>query len=341
MSYTQRFGLSRKSPLSYEFDENQKVGYYDSAKKAWISKNDPRHDGRTYADRDKEVAKIARGEDSDMFRAAPASDIINKNNQYSKEQLADYDYDKGYNIAGKNIFGLTREEMQKGAELEDVKRRRKEVSTGKVGPEIKEGFDPDGNPSLTKRKDGTYVYGDQVVDAPKDGQKFRAGLDEFQTGLDIVSTVDPTGFVADGLNAITSGARGIGALAQGDYESAKKFGKAGAASTFFMIPGTDIGKVGKFNKMMSKAGKTRHVSKTGRYKQPIFEKESNIQNLLRGVGNFTLRKGKQTKVNKNVASLFGGGKIGKKIAENTTSAKGIKNYSKIQDSDSVDKEKES
>jgi len=339
MSYAQRFGLSRKSPLS--FDKNQKVGYYDSAKKAWISKNDPRHDGRTYADRDKEVAKIARGEDSDMFRAAPASDIINKNNQYTKEQLDDYDYDKGYNIAGKNIFGLTKEEMQKGAELEDVKRRRKEVSTGKVGPEIKEGFDPDGNPSLTKRKDGTYVYGNQVVDAPKDGQKFKAGLDEVQTGLDFMSVLDPTGFVADGLNATISGARGIGSLAQGDYESAKKFAKAGAASTFFMIPGTDIGKVGKFNKMLSKGGKTRYVSKTGKYKQPIFEKESNVQNLLRGVGNFTLRKGKNTKLNKNVASLFGGNFVGKKIAENTTSAKGIKNYSKLQDGDPVDKEEKS
>ena len=58
-------------------------------------------------------------------------------------------------------------------------------------------------------------------------------------------------------------------VTQGDYESAKKFGKAGVASTFFMIPGTDIGKVGKFNKMLSKGGKTRYVSKTGKYKQPI------------------------------------------------------------------------
>ena len=153
----------------------------------------------------------------------------------------------------------------------------------------------------------------------------------------MLSAVDPTGFLADGLNASISGVRGVGALAQGDYDQAKKFGKAGLTSTFFMIPGTDIGKVGKFNKMLSKGGKTRYVSKTGKYKQPIFQGESKFANIARGLGNFSLRKGKDTKLNKNIASLFGDGFVGKKVAENTTSVKGIKNYSQLTDSDTKEK----
>jgi len=321
MSYTQHFGLSRKSPLNDHTKYHCGPDYKNDAGECV---------GWDYEQKRKEEEK-----------KGVANNIIDKQNKYTKEQLADYDYDKGYNIAGKNIFGLTREEMEKERKISDVKRRKEEVSTGKVGPEIKEGFDTDGNPSLTKRKDGTYVYGDQVVDAPKDGQKFKMGADEVQTTLDFASVVDPTGFLADGANALISGVRGAGALAQGDYESAKKFGKAGAASTFFMIPGTDIGKIGKFNKMMSKAGKTRYISKTGKYAQPILETEGKLTNLFRGVGNFSLRKGKNTKLNKkvssNISKFFGGGKasqfVGKKAAANVTSAKGIKNYSKLEDNE--------
>jgi len=317
MSYVQRFGLSRKSPLNGHTKYHCGPDFKNEAGECV---------GWDYEQKRKEEKK-----------KGVANNIIDKQNKYTKEQLADYDYDNGYNIAGKNIFGLTKADMEKERKISDVKRQINEVSTGKVGKEVKEGFDPDGNPSVTKRKDGTYVYGDQVVDAPKDGQKFKAGIDEVQTGLDFASTIDPTGFLADGLNASISGVRGVGALAQGDYEQAKKFGKAGLTSTFFMIPGTDIGKVGKFNKMLSKGGKTRYVSKTGKYKQPIFQGESKFANVARGLGNFSLRKGKDTKLNKNIASLFGDGFVGKKVAENTTSVKGIKNYSQLTDNDTKEK----
>jgi len=317
MSYVQRFGLSRKSPLNGHTKYHCGPDFKNEAGECV---------GWDYEQKRKEEKK-----------KGVANNIIDKQNKYTKEQLADYDYDNGYNIAGKNIFGLTKADMEKERKISDVKRQINEVSTGKVGKEVKEGFDPDGNPSVTKRKDGTYVYGDQVVDAPKDGQKFKAGIDEVQTGLDFASTIDPTGFLADGLNASISGVRGVGALAQGDYEQAKKFGKAGLTSTFFMIPGTDIGKVGKFNKMLSKGGKTRYVSKTGKYKQPIFQGESKFANVARGLGNFSLRKGKDTKLNKNIASLFGDSFVGKKVAENTTSVKGIKNYSQLTDNDTKEK----
>lgn len=316
MSYVQRFGVSRKSPLNDHTKYHCGPDFKNEAGECV---------GWDYEQKRKEEEK-----------KGVANNIIDKQNKYTKEQLADYS-DEGYNIAGENVFGLTKADMEKGRKISDVKRQINEVSTGKVGKEVKEGFDPDGNPSITKRKDGTYVYGDQVVDAPKDGQKYKAGLDEVQTGLDFASMVDPTGFVADGLNAVISGGRGIGALAQGDFETAKRFGKKGAASTFFMVPGMDFGKVGKFNKMLSKGGKTSMISRTGKYAQPILQGESKFANVARGFGNFSLRKGKDTRLNKNIASLFGDGFVGKKIAENTASAKGITNYAKLQDGDAKEK----
>jgi len=318
MSYVQRFGLSRKSPLNKSYRQKLKDGDIEpseSDKKWGYTGPDGKVTGTEYTDPNSEYNTVGAGKDRGTWDPKGGSD---GKGGYTKSAFSD-------------------EELETAKKISNVKRKIKEVSTGKVGKEVKEGFDPDGNPSVTKRKDGTYVYGDQVVDAPKSGQTYKTGMDEIQTGIDFASMIDPTGFVADGLNASISGIRGVGALAQGDYEQAKKFGKAGLTSTFFMIPGTDIGKVGKFNKMLSKGGKTRYVSKTGKYKQPIFQGESKFANVARGLGNFSLRKGKDTKLNKNIASLFGDSFVGKKVAENTTSVKGIKNYSQLTDNDTKEK----
>ena len=329
MSYLQQFGLSRLSPLN----TSEKVGYWDGAKSKWFNPDDEGHDGRTQADRDKEIDKIAGGEKSDYFSSNPANDIINKNNQYSKEQLADYSYDNGYNIAGENTFGLTKDEMKasitKGETSKglDMIKGGKEWKNSSYNTQPKKGYDRQGN--AMKLHEGDKVTLDGQVVEDKDGQKFKAGVNEVQTGLEFASMVDPTGFVADGLNAVVSGARGVGALARGDYESAKKFAKAGAASTFFMIPGTDIGKIGKLNKFGKSKGRV--------YKPGMFMPESSKRNISRGFTNFAFRKGKNTKLNKNVASLFGGNFVGKKVAENTASVKGIKNYSQLTDSDTKEK----
>jgi hypothetical protein len=329
MPYSQSFGLNRSSPLNnhtkYHCDPGNKNE--DGECVGW----------EYYQDKKKEEKN-------------PASNIIDKNNKYSKEQLADYSYDNGYNIAGENTFGLTKDEMEaavtqgENSKSLDMIAGEETWENSPYNTQPKKGYDRQGNAMRLHEGEKTTFDGQVVED--KDGQKFKAGIDEVQKGVEFASMIDPTGFIADGLNASISGVRGIGALAQGDYEQAKKFGKAGLSSTFFMIPGTDIGKVGKFNKMMGSVGKTVKRSRTGKYKQPIFQKDSNVVNMAKGLGNFALRKGKDTKLNKavssNISSFFGGGKasqfVGKKLAENTTSAKGIKNYSKLQNSD---KEKES
>ena len=322
MSYLQQFGVNRISPL------NNHTKYHCSPD----NKNEAGECvGWDYEQERKQEEK-----------KGVATNIIDNHNEYTKEQLADYSYDNGYNIAGKNTFGLTKDEMKaaitKGENSKslDMIKGGKEWENSSYNTQPKKGYDRQGNPMTLREGGKVFFDGKEVED--KDGQEFKAGVNEIQTGLDFASMFDPTGFLADGINATISGARGIGALARGDYESAKKIGKAGAASTFFMLPGTDMGKVGKFNKMMSSAGKTKFVSKTGKNHQPIFQKDSNFVNMAKGLGNFALRKGKDTKLNKAVASLFGGNFIGKKIAENTTSTKGIKNWSKLQNSD---KEKES
>jgi len=328
MSYLQQFGVSRISPLNMtkEPTENEiKWGY--KGPDGWV-------DGTEYTDPNSEYNTEGAG-------ANKATDIINKNNQYSEEQLGD----DGYNASGQNVFGLTKDEMKaavtksENSKSLDMIKGGKEWENSSYNTQPKKGYDEKGNP-MTLREGDKVTFDGKVVE-DKDGKKFKPGINEVQTGLNFASMVDPTGLIADGLNATISGARSVGAFARGDYEQAKKFGKEGLASTFFMLPGTDWGKVGKFNKMMSKAGKTKLVNK-----QPIFEKHSDFTNMARGLGNFALRKGQDTKLNKavssNVSSLFGGGKasqfFGKKLAENTTSTKGIKNYSKLQNSD---KEKES
>jgi len=330
MSYLQQFGISRISPL------NNHTKYHCSP--------DSKNEAGECVGWDYEQERKQQEE------KGVATNIVDNNNEYSKEQLADYSYDNGYNIAGENTFGLTRDEMEaavtKGetAKSLDMIKGGKEWENSSYNTQPKKGYDRRGNP-MTLREGDKVTFDGKVVE-DKDGKKFKPGINEVQTGLDFASMIDPTGLVADGLNATISGARSIGAFARGDYEQAKKFGKAGLASTFFMLPSTDIGKVGKFNKMMSSAGKTKLVSKTNKYRQPIFQKHSDFTNMARGVGNFALRKGRDTKLNKavssNVSTFFGGSKasqfIGKKLAENTTSAKGIKNYSKLQSSN---KEKES
>jgi len=128
--------------------------------------------------------------------------------------------------------------------------------------------------------------------------------DDVQAGLDYASLFDPTP-ISDGINLGISGARGAHAYATGDMEGAKRFGKKALASGFYMIPGTDMGKLGKLNKFGKSTGTTYKASKTGKYKTNMFIPESSNRNVTRGLTNFAFRKGYNTKATDFLKSKTG------------------------------------
>ena len=152
-------------------------------------------------------------------------------------------------------------------------------------------------------------------------------LDDVQEGLDYASLIDPTP-LSDGLNLSISGTRAAVAAATGDVQGAKRFGKKALASGFYMIPGTDVGKLGKLNKFGKSKGRV--------YKPGMFMPESSKRNLGRGITNFAFRKNKNTQLGNQITAGISGalgnnkvsGVIGSKASE-LVSGKGIVKSSKV------------
>lgn len=159
-------------------------------------------------------------------------------------------------------------------------------------------------------------------------------VDDVQAGLDYASLLDPTP-ISDGLNLGISGIRAGAAAATGDVQGAKRFGKKALASGFYMIPGTDIGKIGKLNKFGKSTGTAYKASKSGKYKTNMFIPESSKRNLGRGFTNFAFRKNKNTqlgdKISSGISGAVGNNKLGSFIGGKTSelvSGKGIVKASK-------------
>ena len=294
MPYTQRFGLSRLSPLNLTEKEEEN----------------------------------------------PASDIIENNNNKSNSNftidgteyktqsewgMSDAEYAKHFE--DDNIHDPTLDEVviRQGVDYEKnpdfEENLKKNLSKSEYQRLNSDNPDPYKKDLLHKGIYGRSDYSSvgNIIPTPT--------LDDVQAGLDYASLLDPTP-LSDGVQLGISGVRGAHAYATGDMEGAKRFGKKALASGFYMIPGTDVGKIGKLNKFGKSKGRV--------YKPGMFMPESSKRNIGRGVTNFAFRKSKNTKltdqIKSGVSGLLGNNKVsalvGKKTSE-LASGKGIVKGSKV------------
>jgi hypothetical protein len=289
MSYVQRFGLSRKSPLSNENESKT-----------------PSSD--VFGDLDYKTQSERGMSDSEYSDQYEMGNIHNPVLD-GVIMRSGVDYDDFYNKYGEDAN--FEEHMKKNLTPEEYKRS------------LAENFskDPYYEDIMRKGLEGRsdYSSASNIIPTPS--------VDDVQAGLDYASVIDPTP-LSDGLNLAISGTRAGIAAATGDVQGAKRFGKKALASGFYMIPGTDVGKLGKLNKFGKSKGRV--------YKPGMFMPESSKRNLGRGITNFAFRKGQNTKLSDKIKSGISGalgnnkvsGVIGKKTSE-LVSGKGIVKGSKV------------
>jgi len=291
MAYVQRFGLSRKSPLSNE-DESK----------------------------------------------TPSSDVFD-NLEYktqSERGMSDSEYRDQYEMGNIHNPALDGVIMRSGVDYDDFYNKYgedadfEEHMKKNLGPELykrslAENFtkDPYYEDIMRRGLQGRSDYSSFSKIMPSG--KIDVSLDDVQEGLDYVGMAFPP---ADLVNMGISGVRAGGSLLSGDMEGLKKHSKRGLKSGVATIPifgdtfaaGTKLAKLNKFGK-----------SKGTIYKPGMFKPESMQRNIGRGVTNFALRKGKDTKFSSNVQkglqTVLGTSKpaqfVSKKFTENFLSGKPI------------------
>ena len=300
MPYLQRFGLSRLSPLNMTEKEEEKN---------------------------------------------PASEIIEDNNNESNSDLAEFktqsergmsdseyrdQYEMG-NIHNPTLDGVL---IRSGVDYDDFYNKYGEDAD--FEEHMKANLTPDQYKRSLAENFQDDPYYDQIMKRGLEGRSDYSSasniiptpsLDDVQEGLDYASLIDPTP-LSDGLNLSISGTRAAVAAATGDVQGAKRFGKKALASGFYMIPGTDVGKLGKLNKFGKSKGRV--------YKPGMFMPESSKRNLGRGITNFAFRKNKNTQLGNQITAGISGalgnnkvsGVIGSKASE-LVSGKGIVKSSKV------------
>lgn len=299
MPYAQRFGLNRLSPLSMT-EKEEKNPASDI-----IENNNNKSNSNFTIDGTEYKTQSEHGMSDSEYRDQYEMGNIHDPTLDTVMMRGGVDYDAFYNKYGEDAD--FEEHMKKNLSPEEYKRS------------LTENFSKD-------------PYYDQIMSkglGTTNTKAFnkKASLDDLQTSLDYVSMIDPTP-ISDGINLGISGVRGAHAYATGDMEGAKRFGKKALASGFYMIPGTDIGKIGKLNKFGKSKGRV--------YKPGMFMPESSKRNIGRGLTNFAFRKGKNTKltdkISSGVSSVLGNNKVSSVIGKKTSelaSGKGIVKSSKV------------
>lgn len=300
MPYSQRFGLSRLSPLNMTEKEEEK-----NPASEIIEDNNNKSNSNFTIDGTEYKTQSEHGMSDSEYRDQYEMGNIHNPNLDGVIIRSGVDYDDFYNKYGEDAD--FEEHMKKNLGPDLYKRSLAENFTK----------DPYYKDIMNK---GLGTTNRKAFNAD-----VNEGLDAMQEGLDYAGMVFPP---ADLANVGISTLRGGASILSGDFEGAGKHGKRALKSGVSTIPifgdtfaaGTKLAKLNKFGQ-----------SKGRIYKPGMFMPESSKRNFARGFTNFALRKGQDTKfadtAQKGIQTVIGTSKpatfASKKLTENFLSGKPI------------------
>jgi hypothetical protein len=343
MPYTQNWGISRNA-LQSPLNNNEQVGYWDSEKSKWFSPGDEGHDGRTQADRDREIDQIVENVKSGKTTEKPKTEYTKDPKDWSTWPASERP--SGWSLPGaKNPDGtdsgntFTEEELNLASKISENKKSQamlkggEEWENSEYNTQPKKGYDHQGNVMKLHEGDKVTLGGKDVTESHNrklSGEMSTEDqLDNLQGALGVGGFTPGYGVFADGANALISGTRGVAsAFGIGD-KSWKHHMKKGVASTVYAFPGLGdmaaLDKVNKYSKALNtftrSTGTTYQASKSGKWAQEMFKPHSKLVNDLRGLTSWAVQKNKDTKLGNKFKQLFGK-QVGGTVAA-ATSSKGL------------------
>lgn len=207
MSYVQRFGVSRNSPLSKRYADKLKDGDIEPSEndKKWgYTGPDGKVTGTEYTDPQSDYNTVGAGKGRGAWDPKGGSD---GQGGYSKPMFTD-------------------EELASAKRDVELKTKRDQLAGGetwknsKYNKNPKLGFNEDGQATYNSRgdrmflgdKDVTKEYYEKHNKAGGKNQTFSNQLDNAQDGLGVAGFTPGYGAFADATNALISGFRGVGSL---------------------------------------------------------------------------------------------------------------------------------
>jgi len=339
MPYTQNWGISRNA-LQSPLNNNEQVGYWDSEKSKWFNPGDEGHDGRTQADRDKEIDQIVENVKSGKTtEKKPETEYTKDPKDWSTWPASERP--SGWSLPGaKNPDGtdsgntFTKDELSKASEISENKKSQamlkggEEWENSEYNTQPKKGYDRQGNAMQLHEGDKVTLDGKDVTESHD--RKLRGELsaedqmDNVQAALGVGGFHPVFGWAADSANAILSGGRGIASyFGAGDKSAGHHFSKMKDSAWYAAPVLGDIKALDKVNKY-SKALNTFTRGKGSTYLSggvDMFKPNSKIKNTLRGLTSWAIQKNKDTKLGNKFKNLFGKN-VGGTLAA-ATSSKGL------------------
>ena len=340
MSYVQRFGVSRNSPLSKSYDDKLKDGDIEPSEndKKWgYTGPDGKVTGTEYTDPQSEYNTVGAGKGRGAWDPKGGSD---GQGGYSKSVFTDEELAS----AKKDVELKTKKDQLAGGET---------WKNSKYNKNPKLGFNEDGQATYNSRgdkmflgdKDVTKEYYEKHNKAGGTNQTLSNQLDYVQDGLGVLGFTPGYGAFADGANALLSGFRGVGSLlgAKSDdgTTTGGHFGNM-IKNAIYAVPAAGdlaaLGKANKYTKYLPTTKKmtdwtkgnnivTKNIGKTNTKKfnynpQPISGAsrnwESKSKNLLRGVAGFATGKN-YNKFGQGIEKVLGKNKFADIVKMGTSS----------------------
>ena len=207
MSYAQRFGVSRNSPLSKSYSDKLKDGDIEPSEndKKWgYTGSDGYVTGTEYSDPKSEYNTVGGGKGRGSWDPKGGSD---GKGAYSEAVFTD----KELSDAKERVDLKTKIDQVKGGET---------WKNSKYNKNPKLGFNEDGQATYNSRGDKMFLGDEDVTKeyyekhnkAGGKNQTFSNQLDYVQDGLGVLGFTPGYGAFADGANALLSGFRGVGSL---------------------------------------------------------------------------------------------------------------------------------
>lgn len=337
MSYVQRFGLSRNSPLSKRYADKLKDGDIEPSEndKKWgYTGPDGKVTGTEYSDPKSEYNTVGAGKGRGAWDPKGGSD---GQGGYSKAIFTD----KELSDAKKQVDLKTKIDQVKGGET---------WKNSKYNKNPKLGFDENGQATYNSRGDKMFLGNKDVTEeyykkhnkAGGKNQTFSNKLDYTQDALGVAGFTPGYGAFADGANALISGARGVGSLLGAKSDDGKTTGdhfKNMAANAFYAVPvAGDLAAASKVNKYtkylpttkgitdytkgLDLTNKTYGKTKKGQFAQNILGAsknwESKGKNLLRGGLGFATGKN-YNKFGQGIETVLGKNKFADVVKMGTSS----------------------
>lgn len=339
MSYVQRFGVSRNSPLSKRYADKLKDGDIEpseSDKKWGYTGPDGQVTGTEYSDPKSEYNTVGAGKGRGAWDPKGGSD---EKGGYSEAVFTD----KELSDAKERVDLKTKIDQVKGGET---------WKNSKYNKNPKLGFNEDGQATYNSRGDKMFLGDEDVTKeyyekhnkAGGKNQTFSNQLDYVQDGLGVLGFTPGYGAFADGANALLSGFRGVGSLLGAKSEGTTTGGhfKNMIKNGMYAVPVAGdlaaLSKVNKFKKYLpttkgmtnwTKGNNivTRNIGKTNKTKvnfnpQPISGAaknwESKGKNLFRGVAGFATGKN-YNKFGQGIETVLGKNKFADVVKMGTSS----------------------